>query len=229
MGCIHADPSESNVPHKDGIEKTVFFRLSISFGKSVFFVARQRAMMICAAVLWVHGECRPTYNLFKEGLQNLQIGHWNTTRVNGTTLAGDSIAVAVAKHAGLRHMAVGGDTTYNFLRRWPLVEPHVSEPFFVHIGLNDLRLGASCSCTTDQLERIRALDPRIVFLTVLHADVTASSACVNRKMRARHMPLVEWSQNMSNEMYRPDHIHPNIRGCQTLARALPSAADDTVL
>jgi lysophospholipase L1-like esterase len=147
-----------------------------------------------------------------------------TNRTNVTTIfAGDSIMRSLSVSP---NYAIGGDTTANFLQHWDEIRrtfPRAST-VIVHIGLNDLRLGASPFCTFGAIQRVsahvRSTGVRAIFMEVIDADVPSRSRELNRHIRSHSVWSAPWSLNRS--MYRKDNIHPNPEGVLHLHRQLSS-------
>ena len=143
----------------------------------------------------------------------------NSTR---TVFLGDSIMQKL--HVLRPNFGIGGDTTYDLIKRWPMI--HKKIPFvtnaWVHIGLNDLRHNESVKCTFKQIIVVRNLlensNIQPIFLTILPADVQRLANIVSSYMKKSNLSIAYW--NIPPSMYSEDHIHPNAHGKVHLIKQL---------
>lgn len=123
---------------------------------------------------------------------------------------------------------MGGDTTYDFLARWDKIKQYVSREIWIHIGLNDLRLGVNVSCTFKNMKAIQkqiakdGINP--IFLSVIHSDVPYKSIQLNKLMKNEFVNYINWSCLLNHEMYEKNHVHPNDKGKRLLVEGIKSCA-----
>lgn len=144
---------------------------------------------------------------------------------NETVIAGDSIAGSVKGYVQMKNLAVGGDTTDDFLRRWNTMKRYKPKEIWIHIGLNDLRHGKSVECTFRNIMNIyndvSSTGVKPVFLNVFDGDVPKKTQLLNKKIKYC-FGFIDWTCHILREHYERDNIHPNHKGRAELARGLVS-------